>query len=516
MRPGQAALAGLAAAAAALGVSELLAGLVDGAPSLVLSIANLFIAETPGGIVRWSIETFGTRQKALLVTGVVVGALLAGAALGVASRRRLGPGIAGFVAFGALGGWAASRDPLVSDAWAWLAAALAVAVGASALAVLRQRAVPAVLSPSGGTGTIEQIGLVGRRRFLVTAGAIAVLGAATGEVGRRLRQSRTVEAARERVATSLQASTPPTVPADLTTFDAEVGGVSPLVTPNQDFYRIDTRIVVPQVDPTGWSLRITGMVDREIELGFDELLAMDRIAEFVTLSCVSNEVGGDLVGNALWSGVALTDLLDRAGPHPDATQVVGRAVDGWTAGFPAEVVSDGRPCMVAIAMNGEPLPVEHGFPARLVVPGLYGYVSATKWLTEIELTTWEEFDGYWIPRGWSKEGPIKTQSRIDVPGAGATLAPGRTPIAGVAWAPTRSIQRVEVRIDDGPWQEARLSGALSANSWVQWLYAWEATPGTHELAVRATDGDGETQTPDVAPPAPSGATGHHTITVEVR
>jgi len=516
VRPGRAALAGMAAAAAALGASELLAGLVDRAPSLVLSVANLFIAETPGGIVRWSIETFGARQKTLLVTGIVVGSLLAGALLGLASRRSPWPGVVGFVAFGVLGGWAASRDALESDGWGWFVAAVSVAVGVGTFVVLRRRAAVAGPASTSTDGAAEPIGLVGRRGFLLTAGTIAVLGAAGGEIGRRLRQARSVEDARERVAAALAPDRLQTVPADVATFDAEVTGVSPLVTPNADFYRIDTRILVPQVDPNGWSLRITGMVDREVELTFDELLAMDHITEFVTLSCVSNEVGGDLVGNASWSGVPLADLLDRAGPHPDADQVVGRAVDGWTAGFPVEVVSDGRPCMVALTMNGEPLPVEHGFPARLVVPGLYGYVSATKWLTEIELTTWEAFDGYWVPRGWSKEGPIKTQSRIDVPRAGSTLAAGRTPVAGVAWAPTRSIERVEVRVDDGPWEDADLSGALSANAWVQWLHVWDATPGEHRLTVRATDGNGETQTSEVAPPAPSGATGHHTVTVEVR
>jgi hypothetical protein len=242
---------------------------------------------------------------------------------------------------------------------------------------------------------------------------------------------------------------------------------------------------------------------------------MDRIEEFITLSCVSNEVGGDLVGNALWSGVALTDLLDLAGARSDATQIVGRSVDGWTAGFPTAVATDGRPAMVAVTMNGEPLPVEHGFPARLIVPGLYGYVSATKWLTEIELTTWDAFDGYWIPRGWAKEGPIKTQSRIDVPRPGATLATGPTPIAGVAWAPGRGIDRVEVRVDEGPWESARLSDALSEHTWVQWAHTWDATPGAHRLQVRATDGDGHTQTAELAPPAPSGATGYHTVRVEV-
>jgi DMSO/TMAO reductase YedYZ molybdopterin-dependent catalytic subunit len=509
------AAAGLAAASAALGTSELLSGFSGRIPSLVLGVADLLVAETPGGIVRWSIDTFGTSQKALLVTVIVVASLVLGAVFGMAARRDVGRGAAGFGSFGALGGWAAARGTLTSDTWGWLAAVLAAAAGIAALAVLLR---PRRLGPpasAGTTPTVEPIGAaLDRRGFLVVSGAIAAFGAVGGGVGRVLRQARNVEAARDRVAARLGGG-PPTLPADVEVLDSEVAGISPIVTPNADFYRIDTRILAPQVDPDGWSLRIIGMVDREVELTFDDLLVMDRITEYVTLSCVSNEVGGELVGNALWSGVALADLLDLAGPHPDATQIVGRAVDGWTAGFPTEVVADGRPCMVAVTMNGEPLPVRHGFPARLIIPGLYGYVSATKWLTEIELTTWDAFDGYWIPRGWAKEGPIKTQSRIDVPRAGATVDAGRTPIAGVAWAPTRSIRQVEVRVDDDPWQPARLSGELSENTWVQWLHTWDATPGAHRLQVRATDGDGNVQTAELAPPAPSGATGHHTIRVEV-
>jgi DMSO/TMAO reductase YedYZ molybdopterin-dependent catalytic subunit len=509
-----AAAAGLFASGAALGTSELLSGLSARIPSLVLGVADLVVAETPGGIVRWSIRTFGTNQKAVLVTGIVAVSLLLGAAFGVAARTRFARGATGFAAFGLLGGWAAARGLLTSDGWGWLAAFLSATAGVAALRVLQPRTRPARPAPgvaptAGGRGTA-----VDRRRFLVASGALAAWGVAGAGVGRLLRQARNVEAARQRLAARL-GSGPPALPANVETFDGEIPGISPIVTPNANFYRIDTRILAPQVDPGGWSLQITGMVAREVELSFDELLAMDRISEYVTLSCVSNEVGGDLVGNALWSGVPLTSLLDRAGSHRDATQIVGRAVDGWTAGFPTEVVADGRPCMVAVTMNGEPLPVKHGFPARLIIPGLYGYVSATKWLTEIELTTWEAFDGYWIPRGWAKQGPIKTQSRIDVPRPGATLTAGPTAIAGVAWAPTREIERVEVRVDDGRWQSARLSGALSEHTWVQWTYAWEATPGAHRLQVRATDGDGNTQTGELAPPAPSGATGYHTIRVEV-
>ena len=241
----------------------------------------------------------------------------------------------------------------------------------------------------------------------------------------------------------------------------------------------------------------------------------------MTLSCVSNEVGGDLVGNAIWLGVPLLEILERAGVQEGATQIVGRSVDGFTAGFPTEVALDGRPAIVAIGMNGEPLPAVHGFPARLVVPGLYGYVSATKWLGEIELTTLEAFDAYWIPRGWAKEAPVKTQSRIDVPRGGRTIAAGQVAIAGVAWAGIRSVGRVEVRMrasgaEPGEWREARLGTALSQSSWRQWVYEWDAAPGDYRIEVRATDGAEATQTSERRPPAPDGATGHHAVSVKVR
>jgi DMSO/TMAO reductase YedYZ molybdopterin-dependent catalytic subunit len=521
--------AGLVAAAAALATGELLSGLDERTPSLVVGVAEVFVARTPGGVVRWSIDTFGTSQKTVLVTGIVVVSLLLGAGFGLVARRRWGLGAAGFVAFGAVGGWAGARGPLSSDVRSWLAAVLAATVGVLVLRLAiprRTASVESVESADESVGPAEPDLLAPgrpspgreRRRFLAITGGAAVYGLVAAGTGRLLRNARTVEGARDDVAArlGLEPAAPPRVPATVATFDERVPGVSPLITPTRDFYRIDTALIAPQVDPAGWSLRITGMVDHEVEIDLDELLAMDRIDEYVTLQCVSNEVGGDLVGNARWSGVPLAALLDRAGRRPEASQIVGRSVDGWTAGFPTEIARDGRAAMVAVTMNGEPLPVKHGFPARLVVPGLYGYVSATKWLTEIELTTWDAFDAYWIPRGWSKEGPIKTQSRIDVPRPGTTLDAGRVAVAGVAWAPTRSIARVEVRIDDQPWREARLSGELSENAWVQWLYEWDAEPGRHRLQVRATDGNGDTQTSDTAPPAPSGATGHHAITIDVR
>jgi DMSO/TMAO reductase YedYZ molybdopterin-dependent catalytic subunit len=537
--------AGLVAAGAALATGEVLAGVDGHTPSLVLGVADVVVDDTPGGIVRWSIATFGATQKTILVTGIVVVSLSLGAVLGALGRRRWIRAAAGFVAFGAVGGWAGSRSPQVSDARAWLAAGAAAAVGTLVLALaLRpgradrhadrpieptaERTTESTAErPPADVGAAQrgpELVVPGRpgpgrerRRFLVITGGAAAYGLAAATVGRWARQARTVEAAREEVAARLG---PPTasagIPRGAVVFDDAVQGISPIITPNTRFYKVDKTLVTPQIDPDGWALRVTGMVDREIEIGFDELLAMDRADEIVTLQCVSNEIGGNLVGNALWSGVRLPELLDRAGIRPGADQIVGRSVDGWTAGFPTALAFDGRSAMVAVAMNGEPLPLAHGFPARLVVGGLYGYVSATKWLTEIELTTWDAFDAYWITRGWAKQGPVKTQSRIDVPRSGATLAAGPTPVAGVAWAPGRSIRRVEVRIDDRSWQRARLSTELSETAWVQWHLEWDAPPGAHRIEVRATDGTGETQTGRITPTAPSGATGHHTITVRVR
>jgi DMSO/TMAO reductase YedYZ molybdopterin-dependent catalytic subunit len=296
--------------------------------------------------------------------------------------------------------------------------------------------------------------------------------------------------------------------------DLGVGGLEPFTTPADSFYRIDTALSAPRVNVDTWKLKITGMVDRPLTWTFDELVGQGLQEHWTTLCCVSNEVGGRLISNARWGGVLLDDVLELAGVQVGATQIVGRSVDGWTAGFPTEVARDGRPAMIAVTMNSEPLPVAHGFPARLVVPGLYGYVSATKWLAEIELTTWEAFDAYWIPRGWSKEGPVKTQSRIDVPRPGS-IPGGKVPVAGVAWAQHRGIERVEVQVDDGPWNEARLGEVPTADTWRQWVWEWDATPGSHVLQVRATDADGALQTPQRRPVMPDGATGYHRVLVQV-
>ena len=285
--------------------------------------------------------------------------------------------------------------------------------------------------------------------------------------------------------------------------------------PNDEFYLIDTALTTPQVDPANWSMTIRGMVDNEVTYTYDELLERAKTIAPVTLSCVSNQVGGDLVGNAVWQGVPLVDLLDEAGVQPGAPQIASRSVDGWNCGFPTEAAYDGRTALVAVGMNGEPLPLRHGFPARLVVSGLYGYVSATKWLKEIELTTIEDFNGYWIPRGWSKLGPVKTQSRIDTPRHTEQVAAGtEVPIAGVAWAPNSGITKVEVQVGDGPWMEATLGESLGPDAWVQWMVPWTAVAGRHVVQVRATDSTGVTQTEQPTPPAPNGASGWHRIGVE--
>ena len=567
--PFQAIAAGIVAAGAALGLSEILSGLSRKIPSLVVSVADIIVDNTPGSIARWSIEQLGGNQKPALVWGIVVVSILLGAVLGWFSRQRWWMMPAGLVAFAVVGGWAAARNPLSSDGLGWmsglLSGAFGIAVFMSLYALALFSRLPVDEVPSDAES--EKVPMVGRgrfddrRRFAGAVGIMAGASLAGGLLGRWLRRRDTVEGAREGVAESLQgrtiatptarpaptatatAGSTPTATAEATSTPAADGtpeatpeateeptpsvtaepvrepnfdyiaGIAPLITPNEDFYLIDTALSYPQIDPADWSLRIHGMVDQEVEISFDDLLDLGLVQEQVTLSCVSNRVGGSLVGNAEWVGVPLATVLDQAGVQSGATQIVGRSVDRWTAGFPTEVALDGRVAMVAVQMNGEPLPISHGFPARLVVAGLYGYVSATKWLSDIELTTWEGFDGYWIPRGWSKEGPIKTQSRIDVPRKNSTIDPGPTAIAGVAWAPSRSIDKVEVQVNDEPWVEAELSRETTTNSWRQWMVTWNATPGEHLVRVRATDGTGTTQTSETSNPAPDGATGWHTIQV---
>ncbi len=563
-------LAGAAGAAVGLGFGELMEGAFESIPSLVVAVSELLSDYTPGDVVRFSIDNFGASQKTLLTVGIVVVTLALGGALGrFAVRGRLRVTLGGFALLGLLGGWAAARNPISPATGSWVVGLSAAVLAAGCTLVVARlasgRAVTAGSEPAPVADTAEPEDLsedaefeatrppagVGstRRSFFYAAGAgaaaLAMVGLGRGLRGQSaaeqflesnaLRSSPTTEPQAAPASTTtttepqaVSASTTSTVAeqpagpsvqtqlATLDTLDDEVAGISSYVTPNDGFYRIDTAFGrVPQVDPGDWRLRFTGMVDNPYEITFDEIQAMDLSDHVITLSCVSNEVGGNLVGNAVWTGVPLSVLLDRAGVQPGADQVVGRSVDDWTAGFPTDVVYDGRNAILAIGMNDEFLPTRHGFPARLVVAGLYGYVSAVKWIEEINLTTWEGFDGYWVPRGWSKEGPMKTQSRIDVPSGGGLVAGQTTPIAGIAWAPTRGIERVEVNIDGEGWLPCRLGEAVGDESWVQWHREWTPTEGRHRIQVRATDGDGFTQSEREVPPAPNGAEGWHTVSVNV-
>jgi len=501
---GRAMVAGLLAAAFALAVAELLGGLIGSAPSLVQAVGDAVVDAAPPAAKDFAVAAFGTADKPVLLTGIAVVALLAGAGVGLLARRRPLLGAAGIAAFGVLGGIAGAADPLASPLWAWLTALLGAAAGIAVLRLLLARAERA--SRPGGAQS-------DRRDFLRAAGATGVLTLVGGGVGRMLSSgAAAVETDRAAVRLAAPASPLASPPAGL-----RVPGLTPLFVPNSRFYRIDTALSVPRVDVGNWRLEIGGpLAARTRTLGYDELVRMATDQQDVTIACVSNEVGGDLVGNARWLGTPLRPLLDQAlggRPAPPGTQVVGRSVDGFTAAFPYEALDD-RVALIAVGMNGEPLPVGHGFPARLIVAGLYGYVSATKWLSSIELHG-PEFEGYWIPRGWAKEAPVKTASRIDVPKHSARVAAGRVAVAGVAWAPDRGVDVVEVRADDDPWLPARLSEPLGANAWRQWLVEWDATPGRHRLQVRATDGDGRVQTERRVSPRPDGATGWHTIQVRV-
>ena len=349
-----------------------------------------------------------------------------------------------------------------------------------------------------------------RRRFLRGLGLMAAIGAVSGVTGRLLTSRHAITAARNAVVLPLPVATAPPLPPNV-----QAPGAVAYVTSNDAFYRIDTSLYPPEVDPSTWQLKIFGMVRNPITLSWNDLLKRPMIQRYVTLACVSNEVGGDLISNALWLGTPVKALLDEAQPLPGADQVVQRSVDGWTCGSPTAALTDGRDALLAIGMNGRPLPVAHGFPVRMVVPGLYGYVSACKWITEIELARFADFDAYWVPRGWSQQAPIKTQSRIDSPRDGAKRAAGTVVVAGVAWAQHRGIAKVEVQADGGPWVAAALAGTVSADTWREWSYAWPATPGAHVLRVRATDSTGATQTSTPAPPEPDGATGWHAVQVTV-
>ena len=579
---GWGALCGLLAAALAMGIAQLIAGLSVPAASPVIDVGSVAINHTPLPVKVWATSTFGTNDKTVLLAGVFVVVFLYAMLVGVLAARRLALGFAGLAVFACIGIAAAVTRHGASPGYA-APTVVGALVGAFALYRLieaaqlmtRTTAVEGSAEPdgaaepdgsegadelrapdlpgggrgpgetgpgagpgSGGPGeVVRRTGEAGpiparagaarsgaggpvvtasadRRTFLLTAG-VTVAAAAIGEVaGRSFATRKNVSAAQAAVRFPRAAVPAPPLPAGV---NLPVPGISPFITPNGQFYRVDTALIVPQVDPTGWQLRIHGMVARPITISFDQLLHRPLIEDYITLTCVSNPVGGPYIGNAKWLGASLSSLIRAAGPLPGAEQLFCTSVDGFTSGVPlATVLDGGRDSLVAVAMNGAALPTEHGFPARLVVPGLYGYVSACKWVVDIEVTTWAGAAAYWYQNGWAQQAPIKTESRIDVPAAGSQVKAGKTPVAGVAWAQHKGIEAVEVRVDGGPWNEATLAATPELDTWRQWVWEWDATDvGPHTIEARATDKTGYTQTAVQAPEAPNGASGYPVAQINV-
>lgn len=494
-RPGRTryAVAGLAAGLVGLAVSHLVAVVVSARATPVVAVAESVIELTPGATAETLIQLVGQWDKPLLITGVLLAVVALSAVAGLLARRSLAWGVGVFLALATVGLLAVATGP-AWDAVDVVPVLAGVATWAVALPLLVRSCRTATGDPAG------------RRRFLATAGAVGV-GAAVVALGGTLidRSRRGVAAVREALDLPVSEGRVP----EGATFD--VAEIAPWRTPNPEFYRIDTALVVPEIDPAQWRLRIHGLVEDELELSYDDLLSYELTEAWVTIACVSNEVGGELIGNAWWSGVPVRTLLAAAGVRPEADAVLQTSVDEWNCGTPIEALTDDREAMVAVAMNGEPLPAEHGFPARVIVPGLYGYVSATKWVVDLEVTQFSRFDAYWTERGWSERGPIKLQSRIDTPRVGATVDAGSLRVGGYAWAQTVGVSEVEYSLDGGPWRPARLARVPGVDTWVQWVAEVDVEPGEHLLVVRATDAQGTTQTSVRRDVVPDGATGWHVV-----
>jgi len=504
-RPWWGALAGVLAAAVGLGLGEMTAaGLGVGSP--VVAVGDVVVDRSPQWLTEFAVAAFGEYDKGVLLSGIVVVLGVLAAVAGAVSIRRPVAGRALVVLLGVVAAAAAIGSP----AGGVLDVAPPVVVVVTGLATLRLLLdrLPMRDAAAEGSGP-------GRRGVLVLgAGALGV-AAVSGVLSRVLGGgSGVASASRSEVQLPRPSDPAPRLPSDAV---LEVDGLSPFRTPNDEFYRVDTALTVPRLSADDWSLRVHGMVDREMRVTYRQLLSMPLVERDITMTCVSNPVGGPYIGTARWLGYPLRDLLERAGVHPGANQVVSRSSDGMTIGTPTSVLTDGRDALLVVGMNGQPLPLEHGFPVRMVVPGLYGYVSATKWVTELELTTFDAYDAYWVERGWAQQAPIKTASRIDTPRSGGGVQAGTTvPVAGVAWAQRRGIARVEVRVDGGAWQEAQLSGDAGDDVWRQWVWQWPVgDTGQHRLEVRATDGDGHTQPEQRVDPIPDGATGWHAVVVDV-
>jgi DMSO/TMAO reductase YedYZ molybdopterin-dependent catalytic subunit len=502
------AVVGIVAVGLALGVAELLsalgrwAGLLGASSSPIVALGQTFIQFTPEWLKELAIRTFGEHDKDALTAGMLLTVLIVAIGVGLLNRSRPRAAVTLTVLLLVIAGAAVLTRP-GADAPDLIPLIVGGALGVTFLIVIARSGLPP--APPDPAADPAPTRLADRRRFLRLLGGGALVAAAAGGLARLIPSAAQVAESRNRVALP--------APADRQQLDVDgtaltVAGLTPFVTANADFYRVDTAYAVPALTTDTWQLHIHGAVDREITLGFDDLLAMTSVERMITLTCVSNEVGGKLAGNARWQGVRLADLLEMAGPQDGSDCVLSTSVDGFTVTTPLAALTDGRDALLAYAMNGEPLPVEHGFPVRMVVPGLYGYVSATKWVVDLEVTRFADVTAYWTQRGWSPQATIKTASRIDVPAGFARLASGTVAVAGMAWAQHRGIRGVQVQIDDGPWQDATVSGELSVDTWRQWSFAWPATePGSHTIRCRAVDADGIVQTDQVQGVMPDGSTG---------
>jgi DMSO/TMAO reductase YedYZ molybdopterin-dependent catalytic subunit len=498
-------LVGIVAGIAGIATAQLVAGTSDTLRSPVLDVGDRVVDNVPSWVKDLAIDWFGTNDKIALLAGIAALLTVFAGFLGViALRSKLAVAIAGAAMFGLVGALSALSSRTDTSIASVLPSLIGAVVVGAVLWWSRNQTdaqdpdrSPSVAHPSH------------RRRFLAALAAISAVSVAGGLGGRRLEQRFSAEGSRNTVALAQGTNGPPAVPAG-----AQATNAAPFFTPNADFYRIDTALTVPQIAAEDWTLTISGMVDTPMKLTYDELIAKGLVESDITLTCVSNLVGGGLVGTARWQGIRLDQLLEEAGIDPNADQIVGRSTDGYTCGFPVAAL-DGRDALVAVAMNGEPLPLEHGFPARLIVPGIYGYASATKWLTEIEITRFDAFDHYWVPRGYSAKAPIKMQTRIDAPRGLDRIDPGPFAIGGVAWAQPTGIKQVEVQIDDGPWMPVDMATEVNTSTWRQWSLLWDATPGRHTITARAIDNNGTVQTAERDEPLPNGVSGHHSVVVLV-
>ena len=515
------------AAAAAVATAEAVTALFPGVTSPLFAVANRAVDAAPRPVKEWAIEAFGTADKPVLIGGVVAtlaGLAFAAGLVGV-TRKAVAVGLLLVLSAVAAASTVADRAASAAPVLRLVPVAVLVAVGVGALLLLlrtvrgpggrrapvgrrvRRNELPALVDGDDLPAAFD------RRAFLRTATAVGAVAVAGGVTSRMYGGSRAAAASRLKVGVPVPDVTAPPLSGGMT---LDVPGITPYLTQNRTFYRVDTALRVPDIPVDSWRLRVHGMVDRELNLSYEDLLSRRLVERRITLTCVSNPVGGDYLGNATWIGVPVRDLLQEAGIREGADAVRSTSADDFTAGTPLQVLREThRDALLAVAMNGEPLPLEHGFPVRMVTPGLYGYVSATKWLVDLEVTRFVDFKAYWTKRGYAAQAPIKTSSRIDVPRSFARVKAGRVPVAGVAWSQDRGIESVEVRVDGGTWHRARLADEDNVDTWRQWVWDWDAQPGSHLLEVRATDATGYTQTADRAPITPDGATGWHSVNVTV-